>query len=82
MKIKSIPSAAVLSVALAMQISAATPFSRPLYFTDKAVSDDSLHDMVMRKLANDADVKGGALDIEASWKLRSKSRRPKNSPKK
>ena len=31
---------------------------------DKPVSDDALHDMVKRRLANDADVKGGALDIE------------------
>ena len=33
-------------------------------FADKPVSDDALHDMVKRRLANDADVKGGALDIE------------------
>ena len=64
MKIRSFPSSAVLSVALAVQISAASPPIHPLYFTDKEVSDDALHDMVMRKLANDADVKGGALDID------------------
>ena len=49
---------------MTMQMSAAVPFSRPLYFADKKVSDDSLHDLVMRKLADDADVKGGGLDID------------------
>jgi hyperosmotically inducible protein len=64
MKLKSISLAAVLSVALTMQLRAAPPASRPLYFADKKVSDDSLHDLVMRKLADDADVKGGGLDID------------------
>jgi len=64
MKLKSIPLAALLSVALTLQISAAGPSSRPFYFADKKVSDDSLHDLVMRKLADDADVKGGGLDID------------------
>jgi hyperosmotically inducible protein len=64
MKRKSILLAAVLSVALTMQMSAAAPAIRPLYFADKKVSDDSLHDLVMRKLADDADVKGGGLDID------------------
>ena len=64
MKLKSISLAAVLSVVLTMQMSAASPASRPLYFADKKVSDDSLHDLVMRKLADDAEVKGGGLDIE------------------
>jgi osmotically-inducible protein OsmY len=64
MKLKSILLAAVLSVALTTQISAAAPISRPLYFADKKVSDDSLHDLVMRKLADDADVKGGGLNID------------------
>jgi len=64
MKLKSILLAAVLSVALTMQISAAAPSGRPFYFADKKVSDDSLHDLVMRKLADDADVKGGGLDID------------------
>lgn len=64
MKIKFIPSAA-LSAALTVPIVAATPVNRPFYFADKkVVSDDSLHDLVMRKLADDADVKGGALDID------------------
>ncbi|HUE00470.1 MAG TPA: BON domain-containing protein [Bryobacteraceae bacterium] len=31
---------------------------------EKQVSDDQIHDMVMRKLADDTVVKGGALDIE------------------
>ena len=30
---------------------------------DKVVTDDLLYDQVRRKLANDADVKGGALDV-------------------
>jgi osmotically-inducible protein OsmY len=30
---------------------------------DKVVSDDLLYDQVRRKLANDADVKGGALQV-------------------
>ena len=64
MKLKSILLAAVLSVPLTMQIGAAVPSSRPFYFADKKVSDDSLHDLVMRKLADDADVKGGGLDID------------------
>jgi len=33
-------------------------------FADKHLSDDSIHDVVKRKLANDPDVKGGALEIE------------------
>ena len=38
---------------------------RPSYFSDKQpVSDDLIHDNVKRRLANDADVKGGALDID------------------
>ncbi|HKW96655.1 MAG TPA: BON domain-containing protein [Bryobacteraceae bacterium] len=42
---------------------AAVPLAA-IAFADKPVSDDALHDMVKRRLANDADVKGGALDIE------------------
>jgi len=38
--------------------------SPPLYFADRPVSDDALHDMVIRKLANDADVKGGGLQVD------------------
>ena len=64
MKLKSILSVSALSVALTMQVCAAAPSSRPLYFADKKVSDDSLHDLVMRRLANDSDVKGGGLTVE------------------
>jgi len=35
-----------------------------VWAAEKHVSDDQLYDMVRRKLANDADVKGGALDVE------------------
>jgi predicted ATP-grasp superfamily ATP-dependent carboligase len=34
------------------------------YFADKHLSDDAIHDLVKRKLANDPDVKGGALEID------------------
>ena len=64
MKLTSVRRAAVLSVALTLQVGSAAPSSRPFYFADKNVSDDSLHDLVMRKLANDADVKGGGLNVE------------------
>jgi osmotically-inducible protein OsmY len=38
---------------------------RPAYFADKQpASDDLIHDNVKRRLANDADVKGGALEID------------------
>ena len=30
---------------------------------DKVLTDDMIYDQVRRKLANDADVKGGALDV-------------------
>ena len=33
-------------------------------FTDKEASDDSIYDHVKRRLANDPDVKGGALEID------------------
>jgi osmotically-inducible protein OsmY len=64
MKPKSISLAAAFSLALTMQMGVAAPVSHTLYFADKKVSDDSLHDLVMRKLADDADVKGGGLNIE------------------
>src|SRR6266498_1587189 len=35
-----------------------------LGFADKAISDDSIYDHVKRRLANDPDVKGGALGID------------------
>ena len=38
---------------------------RPSYFADKQpASDDLIYDNVKRRLANDADVKGGALEID------------------
>ena len=43
---------------------AASNQSARFYFADKHLSDDSIHDLVKRKLANDPDVKGGALEIE------------------
>lgn len=33
---------------------------------DAQVSDDALHDMVRRRLANDAEVKGGAIEVQVS----------------
>ena len=33
---------------------------------DKVLSDDLLYDQVRRKLANDADVKGGALEVSVA----------------
>jgi osmotically-inducible protein OsmY len=33
-------------------------------FTEKEASDDSIYDHVKRRLANDPDVKGGALEID------------------
>ncbi len=35
-----------------------------VWAADKHVSDDQLYDNVRRKLANDADVKGGALQVD------------------
>lgn len=35
-----------------------------VWAAEKHVSDDQLYDMVRRKLANDADVKGGALEVD------------------
>jgi osmotically-inducible protein OsmY len=36
----------------------------PALAADKQPSDDELYDQVKRRLANDAEVKGGALDVE------------------
>jgi osmotically-inducible protein OsmY len=41
-----------------------SPAQRQFFFADKQLSDDSIHDQVIRKLANDPDVKGGALQID------------------
>ncbi|MFN7996563.1 MAG: BON domain-containing protein [Bryobacteraceae bacterium] len=35
-----------------------------IWAAEKQVSDDQLYDTVRRKLANDADVKGGALEVD------------------
>jgi osmotically-inducible protein OsmY len=32
----------------------------------KQINDDEIHDAVMRRLANDRDVKGGGIDVEVS----------------
>jgi len=46
-------------------MAAGTQPPRPSYFADKQpVSDDLIYDNVKRRLANDADVKGGALEID------------------
>jgi len=65
MKFKHTLQAIILSAAL---LGWGTPAQfaavEPLRFADKQVSDDAIHDGVMRKLADDADVKGGGLSIE------------------
>ena len=52
--------------ALGVRAYASVPSSavRSLSFADKQPSDDSIYDSVKRKLANDPDVKGGALDLD------------------
>jgi len=40
------------------------PAHAGFYFADKKISDDSLHDLVMRKLADDSEIKGGGLQID------------------
>ncbi|HUJ22426.1 MAG TPA: BON domain-containing protein [Bryobacteraceae bacterium] len=58
----------VILLAAAGALAAAEPGARAtasrFSFADKNVSDDALHDAVMRRLANDADVKGGGLGID------------------
>jgi len=36
----------------------------PLVAADQRISDDQLYDQVRRKLANDPDVRGGAIEVE------------------
>ena len=58
---------AALAAAAMLSGAAPAPVSsqnKSFYFADKHLSDDSIHDLVKRKLANDPDVKGGALDID------------------
>jgi osmotically-inducible protein OsmY len=50
----------LFSILLAPVLFAATCVA----FADKPQSDDVIHDVVMRKLASDADVKGGGIDVE------------------
>jgi osmotically-inducible protein OsmY len=63
MKFKFITHALLLTAGLSIGAGAQPP--RPSYFADKQpASDDLIHDNVKRRLANDADVKGGALEID------------------
>ncbi|HET9321827.1 MAG TPA: BON domain-containing protein [Bryobacteraceae bacterium] len=48
-----------------LSVAAGAQPPRPSYFADKQpASDDLIYDNVKRRLANDADVKGGALEID------------------
>ena len=40
-----------------------------LAFSEKQLSDDAIYDLVKRRLANDPDVKGGALQIEVKQRV-------------
>ena len=60
----STPAASYSTVAASSATLAASFQGARFYFADKGLSDDSIHDLVKRKLANDPDVKGGALEIE------------------
>jgi len=63
MKLKYIPHALLLTAGLSVAAGAQPP--QPSYFADKQpASDDLIYDNVKRRLANDADVKGGALEID------------------
>jgi osmotically-inducible protein OsmY len=48
-------------IVLALVVVAAAPM-----FAQAATSDDRIHDEVMRRLANDRDVKGGGIEVEVS----------------
>lgn len=41
-------------------------FPAPSLFAQEASSDDRIHDEVMRRLANDRDVKGGGIEVEVA----------------
>ena len=60
----STPAASYSTVAASSATLAASFQGARFYFADKGLSDDSIHDLVKRKLANDPDVKGGALEID------------------
>jgi osmotically-inducible protein OsmY len=67
MKYKLIRHAVLVAAGAALVINGAQARSlerRQFFFADKQFSDDSIHDQVIRKLANDPDVKGGALQID------------------
>jgi osmotically-inducible protein OsmY len=55
---------AAVAVCVSLPARAALPFASPSFFASKPMSDDLIYDQVKRKLANDPDVKGGALDID------------------
>jgi osmotically-inducible protein OsmY len=40
-----------------------------LAYSEKQLSDDAIYDLVKRRLANDPDVKGGALQIEVKQRV-------------
>ncbi len=48
---------------LLVTLASITFYCAPLAAQSK-VSDDSIHDSVLRRLANDTTVKGGAIDVE------------------
>jgi osmotically-inducible protein OsmY len=54
----------ILSVLTIFTLLAVAFHASPLLAEKKVISDDLLYDEVRRKLANDPDVKGGALDVE------------------
>ena len=56
--------AALATSALSGSAPAGLRAAQRFSFAQKKLSDDSIYDQVKRKLANDADVKGGALDID------------------
>ncbi len=67
MKYKLMRNVVLFAAGAALVISGAqarSPEQRQFFFADKQLSDDSIHDQVIRKLANDPDVKGGALQID------------------
>ena len=66
MKSKYVVHAALLAavIPMGMVAQAHSGGNQPSYFADKPASDDFIYDNVKRKLADDQEVKGGALDID------------------
>jgi osmotically-inducible protein OsmY len=66
MKSKYVRYAIILAAAVPMGMVAQLRSSgiQPSYFADKPASDDYIYDSVKRKLADDQEVKGGALEID------------------